>query len=54
MAHFLLELELRLALVGMGTKEGYDCPLTQYHLADLLGLSAIHVNCVLRQLREGG
>jgi CRP-like cAMP-binding protein len=52
MAHFLLELGSRLALVGIGTQEGYDCPLTQYHLADALGLSAIHVNRVLRQLRE--
>ncbi|WP_372803162.1 Crp/Fnr family transcriptional regulator [Paracoccus seriniphilus] len=54
MAHFLLELGSRLALVGMGSKEGYDCPLTQYHLADTLGLSAVHVNRVLRQLREAG
>ncbi|MPL92838.1 Nitrogen fixation regulation protein FixK [bioreactor metagenome] len=54
MAHFLLELGSRLALVGMGSKEGYDCPLTQYHLADALGLSAVHVNRVLRQLRESG
>lgn len=54
MAHFLLELGSRLALVGMGSKEGYACPLTQYHLADALGLSAVHVNRVLRQLREGG
>jgi CRP-like cAMP-binding protein len=54
MAHFLLELGSRLALVGLGTKEGYDCPLTQYHMADALGLSAIHVNRVLRQLRESG
>lgn len=52
MAHFLLELGSRLTLVGLGTKEGYDCPLTQYHLADALGLSAVHVNRVLRQLRE--
>lgn len=54
MAHFLLELGARLALVGMGSKAGYDCPLTQYHLADALGLSAIHVNRVLRKLREEG
>ncbi|PSK85913.1 CRP-like cAMP-binding protein [Limimaricola soesokkakensis] len=52
MAHMLLELGARLALVGMGDKSGYDCPLTQYHLADALGLSAVHVNRVLRQLRE--
>jgi CRP-like cAMP-binding protein len=54
MAHFLLELGARLALVGMGSKKGYGCPLTQYHLADALGLSAVHVNRVLRQLRESG
>ncbi len=52
MAHFLLELGARLALVGMGSKAGFECPLTQYHLADALGLSAVHVNRVLRQLRE--
>jgi CRP-like cAMP-binding protein len=54
MAHFLLELGARLRLVGMGDETGFDCPLTQYHLADALGLSAVHVNRVLRQLREEG
>lgn len=54
MAHFLLELGARLALVGMGSKAGYACPLTQYQLADALGLSAVHVNRVLRKLREQG
>lgn len=54
MAHFLLELGARLALVGVGDRTGYDCPLTQYHLADALGLSAVHVNRVLRHLREEG
>ena len=53
-AHFLLELGARLILVGLGTKAGYDCPLSQYLLADALGLSAVHINRVLRQLREGG
>lgn len=54
MAHFLLELGARLALVGLGNKTGYACPLTQYHLGDALGLSSVHVNRVLRQLREDG
>lgn len=53
MAHFLLELAARLRLVGLGTKADFDCPLSQYHLADVLGLSAVHVNRVLRELREG-
>jgi CRP-like cAMP-binding protein len=54
MAHFLLELGSRLKLVGMATNLGFDCPLSQYLLADALGLSAVHVNRVLRQLREEG
>ncbi len=54
MAHFLLELGARLRLVGLGTREGYLCPLSQYILADTLGLSAVHVNRVLRELREAG
>jgi CRP-like cAMP-binding protein len=52
--HFLLEIGARLTLVGMGDKTGFACPLSQYHLADALGLSAVHVNRVLRQLREEG
>jgi CRP-like cAMP-binding protein len=54
MAHFLLELGARLMLVGLGDKTGFACPLTQYHLADALGLSAVHVNRVLRHLRDDG
>ncbi|MFN7167612.1 MAG: Crp/Fnr family transcriptional regulator [Pannonibacter sp.] len=53
-AHFLLELSERLILVGRGTRGGFACPLTQYHLGDALGLSAVHVNRVLRELRERG
>jgi len=53
-AHFMLELGARLRLVGVGDATGYDCPLTQYLLADALGLSAVHVNRVLRHLREDG
>ena len=54
MAHFLLELGSRLMLVGLADKTGFACPLTQYHLADALGLSAVHVNRVLRHLRDDG
>ncbi|WP_040672115.1 Crp/Fnr family transcriptional regulator [Rhodobacter ferrooxidans] len=53
-AHLLLELNARLRLVGLGDKTGFACPLTQYHLADAVGLSAVHVNRVLREIREAG
>ena len=51
-AHCLLELRQRLQLVGLASETEFQCPLTQYDLADALGLSPIHVNRVLRQLRE--
>ena len=51
-AHFMLELYARLRLVGMADKQGFKCPLSQYLLADTLGLSSVHVNRVLRELRE--
>jgi CRP-like cAMP-binding protein len=53
-AHFLLELGARLKLVGLGSTLGYSCPLSQSLLADAMGLSAVHVNRVLRELREDG
>ena len=36
------------------TPDGYHCPISQYLIADALGLTAIHVNRVLRSLREEG
>lgn len=54
MAHLILELYERLQLVGLATPTGFDCPLNQHAFADALGLSAIHVNRTLRELREGG
>ncbi len=53
-AHFLLEMGARLKLVGLATRTKYACPLSQTLLADALGLTAVHVNRVLRQLREDG
>jgi CRP-like cAMP-binding protein len=50
--HLLVELGLRLRLIGMGSEAGYACPLSQYVLADALGLTAVHLNRTLRKLRE--
>ena len=51
-AHFLLELDKRLTDVGLSTHEEYDCPLTQNELADILGMTPVHVNRTLRELRK--
>jgi CRP-like cAMP-binding protein len=50
--HFILECAERLRLLGFDTEGGFNLPLNQYLLADALGLTSIHLNRVLRQLRE--
>lgn len=52
LAHLFLELGQRLKMVDLVSSNSFACPLNQYVLADALGLTAIHVNRVLRQLRE--
>ncbi|MEO5372686.1 MAG: Crp/Fnr family transcriptional regulator [Alphaproteobacteria bacterium] len=54
MAHLLMELLMRLQAVGFADHRSYDLPLTQEILADALGLSIVHVNRTLRQLRRDG
>lgn len=51
-AHLLCEMRTRLSIVGMATDTEFAFPLLQQHLADCLGLTAVHLNRVLRQLRE--
>jgi CRP-like cAMP-binding protein len=53
-AHFLLELLMRLQAVGLADASSFHMPLTQELIADALGLSLQHVNRTLRQLREEG
>jgi PAS domain S-box-containing protein len=52
LAHLLLELGERLKTVLLAEDSGFRCPLTQEHLADALGLTPIHVNRMLRELRQ--
>jgi CRP-like cAMP-binding protein len=54
MAHFMAETHARLASVGLVHDDGFACPFTQEHLADILGLTAVHVNRVLARLRSEG
>jgi hypothetical protein len=53
-AHFLLELLIRLQAIGLAEARSYSLPLTQAVMGDLLGLSVAHVNRSLRQLRDEG
>lgn len=51
-AHLLCELLLRLTVVGKAEGNSYGLPLTQEHIADALGLTAVHVNRTLQSLRS--
>jgi CRP-like cAMP-binding protein len=53
-AHFLCELAKRLESVGLFQSGGFDMPMNQIELGDALGLTAVHVNRVLRRLRQNG
>lgn len=54
MAHLFCELHIRLGLVGLVRDDAYSLPLTQAELAQCLGLSDVHVNRTLMQLRSEG
>ena len=54
LAHLLCELLLRLDAVGLADKFRYKLPLTQTELGDALGLSVVHVNRILQDLRAEG
>jgi CRP-like cAMP-binding protein len=51
MAHLLCEVFLRLRLAGLTNGDSCDFPLTQADLADATGLSKVHVNRTLQELR---
>jgi CRP-like cAMP-binding protein len=53
-AHLLCELFLRLQVVGLTESYSFKLPLTQAELGDTLGLSTVHVNRVLQELRKEG
>jgi len=53
-AHLFCELHIRLGIVGLADDSGYDLALTQTDVAECLGLTSVHVNRTLKELRERG
>jgi CRP-like cAMP-binding protein len=51
-AHLFCELQVKLGLVGLASEREYALPITQVELAECLGLTSVHVNRVLKELRE--
>jgi CRP-like cAMP-binding protein len=54
MAHIFCEIYTRLRGVGLGDEGSCELPVTQSELADALGLSHVHTNRTLQELRGGG
>jgi CRP-like cAMP-binding protein len=53
-ANFLLELLIRLRVIGLADDRSFRMPLTQELIGDILGLTSVHVSRTLRQLRADG
>jgi len=51
MAHLVCELLVRLQTVGCADADSFEFPLSQTDIADTLGLSVVHVNRTLQDLR---
>ena len=54
LAHLFCEMQARMALVGLDDARGFAFPLTQTDLAECTGLTSVHVNRTLKELRERG
>jgi CRP-like cAMP-binding protein len=54
MAHLFCELYVRLEVVGKVSEGGYELPLTQRELSECFGLTVVHANRTLQELRRRG
>ena len=54
LAHFMCEMGWRMNEAGIGTADKIMIPLTQEQLADITGLTPVHVNRTLQGLKKDG
>jgi CRP-like cAMP-binding protein len=54
LAHLLCEFAVRLEAQGLAKDYGYQLPMTQEQLADVLGLTSVHVNRTIKSLEADG
>ncbi|MFE1600236.1 Crp/Fnr family transcriptional regulator [Methylobacterium sp. ID0610] len=54
LGHLLCELFVRMQTLGLTRGSSCDLPLTQGEIADTIGLSVVHVNRTLQELRNTG
>ena len=53
-AHLFCELQVRMQVVRVADGNSYDLPITQAGLADTTGLSSVHLNRTMQELRRTG
>jgi CRP-like cAMP-binding protein len=54
LAHLLCELHVRLGVVGLTDQDTFELPLSQSEIGDVLGLSLVHVNRIVQELKRTG
>ena len=54
LAHLLAEIGTRLQRIGFAPGDRFELPMTQLDIADALGLTPVHVNRVVQELRRDG
>lgn len=54
LAHLICEMYLRLQVIGHTDGQSFELPLTQSVIGDALGLSTVHVNRLIAELRAEG
>ena len=54
MAHLFCELITRFGVVGLAPDHSCEMPMIQPELADALGITPVHVNRTIRELKEAG
>jgi CRP-like cAMP-binding protein len=53
-AHLMCEMLLRLQVVGRADEASYELPLSQAELSECLGLTPVHTNRTLQEMRGRG
>ncbi|SFH96451.1 cAMP-binding domain of CRP or a regulatory subunit of cAMP-dependent protein kinases [Bradyrhizobium sp. cf659] len=54
LAHVMIELRERLRVIGRADDNNFEMPLTQEQIGEALGITAVHANRVIKQLRQDG
>ena len=52
LAHLFCEMYVRLGIVGLVRDRSYDFPISQVELAEMTGITSVHANRTLQQMRK--